>query len=90
MPSSRSTLAALASAAVVIAVGPLAAPATADTAGGGLVISGVYGAGGNAGAVYDADYVSSSTTRPTPRSASPATTSTTARRPAAAAAPRRS
>ena len=35
----------------------LTAPATANPAGTGLVISEVYGAGGNSGAVYNADFV---------------------------------
>ena len=57
MPSSRSVLAALASVATVVSAGALLAPASANTAGTGLVISEVYGAGGNSGAVFNADYV---------------------------------
>jgi 5'-nucleotidase len=57
MPRSRSVLAALASVAVVVSGGALLAPAHADVAGTGLVISEVYGGGGNSGATYDADYV---------------------------------
>ena len=47
------------SAGVVVAVAGLASvsPASADPAGTGLVISEVYGAGGNSGAVYNADFV---------------------------------
>jgi 5'-nucleotidase len=47
-----------AAATAVVAAGLAGfAPATANPAGTGLVISEVYGAGGNSGAVYDADYV---------------------------------
>jgi predicted extracellular nuclease len=54
---SRSVLTALAAVATVVSGGSLLAPASADAGGTGLVISEVYGAGGNNGAVYDADYV---------------------------------
>ncbi|MDM4761561.1 ExeM/NucH family extracellular endonuclease [Galbitalea sp. SE-J8] len=55
-PSWKAGVAALAAAALVLS--PVAAaPALANTAGTGLVISEVYGAGGNAGAVLDQDYV---------------------------------
>ncbi len=59
MPSSRSVLAALASVATVVSAGALLAPASANTAGPGLVISEVYGAaaGRLAAAVFNADYV---------------------------------
>jgi 5'-nucleotidase len=55
---SRSVLAVVASAAVVLSGAAMLTPAAhANTAGTGLVISEVYGAGGNSGATYDADYV---------------------------------
>jgi 5'-nucleotidase len=55
---SRSVLAVVASAALVVSGGALLGPAAhANTAGTGLVISEVYGAGGNSGATYNADYV---------------------------------
>ena len=57
MPSTRSLLATLATVATVISGGALLAPASANTGGTGLVISEVYGAGGNSGAVRNADYV---------------------------------
>jgi 5'-nucleotidase len=57
MTRSRSILAALASCAVVVSGGALLGPAHANTSATGLVISEVYGAGGNSGATYDADYV---------------------------------
>ena len=57
MPTSRSVLAALTSVAAVVAGGALLAPANANPSGTGLVISEVYGAGGNGGAVYNADFV---------------------------------
>ncbi len=57
MSSSRSALAVLASLATVVAGGALLAPANANPSGTGLVISEVYGAGGNGGAVYNADFV---------------------------------
>jgi 5'-nucleotidase len=57
MSSSRSALAALASLATVVAGGALLAPADANPSATGLVISEVYGAGGNGGAVFDADFV---------------------------------
>jgi predicted extracellular nuclease len=42
----------------VVAAGPAGvSPASANSTGTGLVISEVYGAGGNSGAVYNADYV---------------------------------
>jgi predicted extracellular nuclease len=50
-------LAALATVATVVSGGALLAPASANTSGTGLVISEVYGAGGNGGATYNADYV---------------------------------
>ncbi len=48
-----------AAAGLAVAAAGLAAvsPASANPAGTGLVISEVYGAGGNAGAVLDADFV---------------------------------
>jgi predicted extracellular nuclease len=49
-------LAVLASVATVVS-GALLAPASANTGGTGLVISEVYGAGGNSGAVLNADFV---------------------------------
>ncbi len=58
MSTSPKRLAALASAAVVAAgITVLAPPAQANPAGTGLVISEVYGAGGNVGALRNADYV---------------------------------
>jgi predicted extracellular nuclease len=48
---------ALALAATIPGGALLAAPAGANTSGTGLVISEVYGAGGNSGAVYNADFV---------------------------------
>src|SRR4051794_9314582 len=57
MPPTRSALAVLASIATVISGGALLAPADANTSGTGLVISEVYGAGGNSGATYNADFV---------------------------------
>jgi 5'-nucleotidase len=57
MPSSRSALAALASVATVVTGGAMLSPADANPSGTGLVISEVYGAGGNAGALENADYV---------------------------------
>jgi len=57
MAASRSALAALASVATVVTGGVLLVPASASPAGTGLVISEVYGAGGNGGAVYNADFV---------------------------------
>ena len=51
MSSSRSALAALASFATVVTGGAMLAPANANPSGTGLVISEVYGAGGNGGAV---------------------------------------
>jgi 5'-nucleotidase len=57
MSRSRSVLAALATVATVVSGGALLAPATANTSGTDLVISEVYGAGGNAGAVLNADFV---------------------------------
>jgi 5'-nucleotidase len=57
MPPTRSVLAALATVATVISGGALLVPASANAGGTGLVISEVYGAGGNSGAVYNADYV---------------------------------
>lgn len=57
MSSSRSVLAALTSVAAVVAGGALLAPANANPSGTGLVISEVYGAGGNSGAVFNADFV---------------------------------
>jgi predicted extracellular nuclease len=50
-------LAALATVATVVSGGALLAPASANTGGTGVVISEVYGAGGNSGAVRNADYV---------------------------------
>ena len=41
----------------VAATGFYAHPASANPAGTGLVISEVYGAGGNSGAMYNADFV---------------------------------
>ena len=41
----------------VAATGFYAQPASANLAGTGLVISEVYGAGGNSGALYNADFV---------------------------------
>ncbi|MEO6510271.1 MAG: ExeM/NucH family extracellular endonuclease, partial [Nocardioides sp.] len=58
MSTSPKRIAVLASAAVVAAgLTVLAPPALANMAGTTLVISEVYGAGGNGGAVYNADYV---------------------------------
>src|SRR4051812_45495812 len=57
MASSRSALAALATVATVLSGGAVLAPASANTGGTGVVISEVYGAGGNSGAVRNADYV---------------------------------
>ncbi len=57
MPPTRSVLAALATVATVVSGGALLAPASANPGGTGLVISEVYGAGGNGGAVYNADFV---------------------------------
>jgi 5'-nucleotidase len=57
MASSRSALAALATIATVLSGGAVLAPASANTGGTGVVISEVYGAGGNVGAVRNADYV---------------------------------
>jgi predicted extracellular nuclease len=57
MPRSRSALAALASIAVVLTGGAMLSPADANPSGTGLVISEVYGAGGNSGAVLNADFV---------------------------------
>jgi 5'-nucleotidase len=57
MPSTRTALAALASVATVVTGGAMLSPADANPSGTGLVISEVYGAGGNAGAVLNADYV---------------------------------
>ena len=58
MSTSPKRLAVLASAAVVTAgLTVLAPPVLANPAGTGLVISEVYGAGGNSGAVYNADFV---------------------------------
>jgi predicted extracellular nuclease len=50
-------LAALATVATVVSGGALLAPASANTGGTDVVISEVYGAGGNSGAVRNADYV---------------------------------
>jgi predicted extracellular nuclease len=50
-------VAAVATVATVVSGGALLAPASANTSGTGVVISEVYGAGGNAGAVRNADYV---------------------------------
>src|SRR5690349_2205611 len=57
MPSTRSAIAALASVATVVTGGAMLSPADANPSGTGLVISEVYGAGGNAGALENADYV---------------------------------
>jgi predicted extracellular nuclease len=57
MSSSRSALAVLASVATVVAGGALLGPANANPSSTGLVISEVYGAGGNGGAVFNADFV---------------------------------
>ena len=57
MPSPRSALAALASVATVVTGGAMLSPADANPSGTGLVISEVYGGGGNAGALENADYV---------------------------------
>ena len=57
MHSSRSVLAVAASLATVVTGGALLAPAEANPSGTSLVISEVYGAGGNAGALENADYV---------------------------------
>jgi predicted extracellular nuclease len=57
MAVSRSALAVLASLATIVAGGALIAPAHANSAGTGLVINEVYGAGGNSGAKYNADFV---------------------------------
>ena len=57
MSTSRSVSAALAAAGLVVAGGAVLAPATANPAGTSLVISEVYGAGGNGGATYNADFV---------------------------------
>ncbi len=57
MPPTRSVLAALASVAIVVSGGALLAPATANTAGPGLVINEVYGGGGNTGAPFKNDFV---------------------------------
>jgi 5'-nucleotidase len=58
MSTSPKRLASLASAAVVAAgLTVLAPPAQATPAGDALVINEVYGAGGNTGAVYTADFV---------------------------------
>jgi 5'-nucleotidase len=57
MSSSRSALAALAAVATVITGGAMLSPADANPSGTGLVISEVYGAGGNSGAVENADYL---------------------------------
>ncbi|MGC4111656.1 MAG: ExeM/NucH family extracellular endonuclease [Nocardioides sp.] len=54
---SHALLAVVASGALVFAGGALLGPAHANPAGTGLVISEVYGAGGNSGATYNADYV---------------------------------
>jgi predicted extracellular nuclease len=53
----RSLFALVSSGALVLAGGALLGPAQANPTGTGLVISEVYGAGGNSGATYDADYV---------------------------------
>jgi predicted extracellular nuclease len=53
----RARLAVVSSAALVVSGGALLAPASANTSGTGLVISEVYGAGGNSGALRNADYV---------------------------------
>src|SRR5262245_27864866 len=57
MPSSRSVFAALATVATVVSGGAVLAPATANTAGPGLVTNQVYGGGGNAGATLRNDFV---------------------------------
>src|SRR4051794_698056 len=58
MSTSPKRLAALASAALAVAGLTVLAPqAQANPGGSGLVISEVYGAGGNAGAVYNADFI---------------------------------
>ncbi len=65
-PSRRPSRGRLSRALVPVAIGALVAgtaglgltaPAAANPAGTGLVVSEVYGAGGNNGAVYNADYV---------------------------------
>ena len=86
MSTSPKRLAVLASAAMALRRSDRARPARPGAASTGLVISEVYGAGGNAGAAYNADYVELST-RPRSRSTSKASTSTTAPPPALAAAP---
>jgi predicted extracellular nuclease len=55
--SSRARLAVVSSVAIALSGGALLAPASANTSGTGLVISEVYGAGGNGGATYNADFV---------------------------------
>jgi predicted extracellular nuclease len=57
MSRSRSLVVAMATVATVVSGGALIPPAAANTSGTGVVISEVYGAGGNAGAVRNADYV---------------------------------
>ena len=56
MPSSRKRIA-LALGLGVVTSGLVAAPASANPAGTGLVISEVYGGGGNAGATYTNDFI---------------------------------
>jgi hypothetical protein len=54
MPPIRSVVAALATVATVVSGGAVLAPAAANTSGTNLVISEVYGAGGNAVALRNA------------------------------------
>jgi hypothetical protein len=56
-PSVRASLALLCAAALVLALLPLTTPSARADTGAGLVISQVYGGGGNSGAPLNADFV---------------------------------